>query len=137
MATEPCSRIRNHHFPARVEPVSYSEVYYSCGYSVAIFLLKDDGKSRRAAAHPWCLRTHEVRRDGRWEAGPAPHTQVCARTRYLLCISVFCASKTSVAHPWRILGQVPYLGVPYFGTGHCTGCGPNDFGSGWKRGAVF
>ena len=21
---------------------------------------------------------------------------------------------------WRILGQVPYLGVPYSGTGHCT-----------------
>ena len=33
-----------------------------------------------AAAHPWSLRAAKVRRDGRWEAGPAPHTEVCART---------------------------------------------------------
>ena len=79
MTTEPWFAFRNHHFPARVEPISYSGVSYSCGYSVAIFLLKDDGKRRRAAANPWSLRTHEVRRDGRWEEGPAPHTQVCAR----------------------------------------------------------
>ena len=31
-----------------------------------------------------------------------------------------CTSKTSVAHPWRILGQVPYSGVPYSETGHCS-----------------
>ena len=71
--TEPCPGIRNHQFPARVEPIPYSGVSYSCGYSVANFLRKDDGKRRRAAANPWRLRTHEVRRDGRWEEGPAPH----------------------------------------------------------------
>ena len=29
---------------------------------------------------PWSLRLQKVRGNGRWEAGPAPHTQVCART---------------------------------------------------------
>ena len=54
--TQPCPGIRNHQFPARVEPIPYSGVSYSCGYSVAIFLLKDDGKRRWAAANPWSLK---------------------------------------------------------------------------------
>ena len=55
------------------EPISYSGVSYSCGYSVAIFLLKDDAKCWRVAANPRSLRTHEVRTDSRWEEGPATY----------------------------------------------------------------